>query len=234
MVRATTGVDAIEFVNLVLVWTALQQHGFFLADGAIDALSRRVRTAVGLAAVGLLTFAFMTGVYSADLIANINLPTTALLLVGVAHTATLSLFRARLTRLSTKPLAAAFTSFVTRSTMTIYLWHMPVLLAMAGTVAAVASITGTVPPAPDSAQWWLGRPIWVLLALASTAGIAMVFARVESVPSPTATSSGRRIATATGAGLLAVVLLLVLGTTVVTAAIAVALIVVALRLASKG
>lgn len=234
VVRAATGVEAIGFVNLVLVWTALQQLGFFFADGTIDALSRRVRAAIGLAAVGLFVFACTIGVYSADLIANINPPTTALLLVGVAHTAALSLLRQRLTRLSTRPLAAAFTSFVTRRTMTIYLWHMPVLLAMAGAVAAVAAITGIVPPVPDSAEWWLGRPIWVLLALISTAGVAMVFARVESVPTPTATRSGRRIATATGAGLLAVVLLLVLGTTAVTAVIAVALIVVALRLAARG
>ncbi len=42
-VRLTTGVPALGFLNLAFVWLALQQLGFFLADGSIDALGRRTR-----------------------------------------------------------------------------------------------------------------------------------------------------------------------------------------------
>jgi peptidoglycan/LPS O-acetylase OafA/YrhL len=229
VLRATTGVDALGFLNLVLVWTALQQLGFFLADGSIGALGRRVRVLAGVGAVVVLVLTWWTGVYSNDLIANINPPTAALLLVGVAHTAVLSLVRDRLARLADRPRVAFVTDVVTRRAMTIYLWHMPVLLAMAGASALFALTTGVALPAPDSLGWWLGRPLWLAVALALTALVATVFARVEAVPTPLVTHSRGRITGAVLLGLAAVVLLLVAGTSVTTATLAVLAILVALH-----
>jgi len=83
--RAASGVDAIGFFNLAFVWLTMQQLGFLLADGRVDALSRQTRMRVGATAVIALAIFFVTGVYSPDLIANTNPPTTALLLVGAAH-----------------------------------------------------------------------------------------------------------------------------------------------------
>ncbi|SMQ60959.1 Peptidoglycan/LPS O-acetylase OafA/YrhL, contains acyltransferase and SGNH-hydrolase domains [Plantibacter sp. VKM Ac-1784] len=234
VLRAATGVDALGFINLVLVWTALQQLGFFLADGSIGALSRRVRAAAGVGAVVVLVLTWWTGVYSSDLIANINPPTAALLLVGVAHTALLSLVRERLTRLSARRRVAFVTDFVTRRAMTIYLWHMPVLLAMAGASAVFALTTGIALPAPDSLGWWLGRPLWLAVALTLTALVATVFARVEAVPSPVATGARRRLAIAVLLGLGAIVALLVIGTTVLSAALVVVLILAALLLSAEA
>ncbi|WP_138945954.1 acyltransferase [Plantibacter sp. M259] len=233
VLRAATGVDALGFINLVLVWTALQQLGFFLADGSIGALSGRVRVLAGVGAVVVLVFTWWTGVYSSDLIANINPPTAALLLVGVAHTALLSLVRERLTRLSARRRIAFVTDFVTRRAMTIYLWHMPVLLAMAGASAAFALTTGIALPAPGSLEWWFGRPFWLAVALTLTALVATVFARVEAVPTPIASQSRGRITVAVLLGLGAIVALLVIGTTVLTAALAVVLILAALLLSAE-
>ncbi|MDF2509399.1 MAG: hypothetical protein K0Q52_3258, partial [Microbacterium sp.] len=109
VLRAATGLEGLGFLNLAFVWMALQQLGFFLADGRIGALSRRLRAAAGLGALLLLVLTFLTGIYSPDLIANINPPTAALLLVGVAHTSLLSLHRDRLERFSRRPRVAAFT-----------------------------------------------------------------------------------------------------------------------------
>ena len=233
LVRAATGLDGLGFLNLAFVWMALQQLGFFLADGRIDALSRRARSAVGVSAVVLLVVTFLTGVYSPDLIANINPPTGALLLVGIAHTSLLSLQRERLERFSRRRSVAAFTAFVTARTMTIYLWHMPVLLVMAGGTALFALGTGTALPALDSAEWWAGRPLWLLTALAVTALVAVAVARFESQPAPQATDSRSRLVAGVLSGLIGVVLLLVLGTSVATAIIAVALILGALRLVAR-
>ena len=208
VLRAVAGQEALGFLNLAFVWLALQQLGFFLADGRIDALTRRTRIVAGVAAVLLLVALFLTGVYSPDLIANINPPTAAMLLVGVAHTALLSLHRDRLARLSRRTPVAAFTAFVTRRTMTIYLWHMPVLLAMAGASAVFALTTGFALPALDSADWWAGRPLWLLSALALTAVVAVWADRFETHPAPVATGSRLRLTAAVIAGLLGVVLLL--------------------------
>jgi peptidoglycan/LPS O-acetylase OafA/YrhL len=231
IVRGVTGIDGIGFVNLLLVWTALQQLGFFLADGTIARLGRRIRMLAALGPVTALVLCWAFGVYSADLIANINPPTAALLLVGLAHTAVLSLCRARIEQFSRRPRVAAFSAFVNRRAMTVYLWHMPVLLAMAGASAVVALASGTALPALDSAAWWLGRPFWLAVALALTVGVALVFARVETVCMPAPTASGRRLVGAMAAALVGVVVLLAAGTSVATAGLAVILIALALRLA---
>lgn len=234
VLRAGSGIEALGFLNLAFVWMALQQLGFFLADGRIDALSVRVRATAGIGALMLLVTTFVTGMYSPDLIANINPPTAALLLVGVTHTSLLSLNRDRLERFSRRRRVAAFTGFVTVRAMTIYLWHMPVLLLMAGATAVYALTTGVTLPALDSTEWWAGRPLWLATALALTALVAVVFTRFESRPAPPAAVSGRRLTFGTLSGLIGIVLLLAAGTSVATALIAIALIAGALRLASRA
>jgi len=233
VLRGATGFEGLGFLNLAFVWMTLQQLGFFLADGRIDALSRRVRATAGFGALLLLATTFLTGLYSPDLIHNINPPTAALLLVGIVHTSLLSLHRERLERFSRRPRVAAFTAFVTVRTMTIYLWHMPVLLVMAGVTAVYALTTGVALPDLDSAGWWAGRPLWLATALALSALVAVAFTRFESQPAPAATASTRRLVIAALSGLIGVVLLLALGTSVATVLIAVTLIAVALRLASR-
>lgn len=228
--RAASGIDAVGFLNLAFVWMALQQLGFFLADGRFDALSRRTRATGGAAALLMLTAAFAFGVYSPDLIANLNPPTTALLLVGVVHTSAFSLLRDHVERLSRHRAAAALTAFVTPRTMSIYLWHMPVLLTMAGASAVYASVTGIALPALGSVDWWTARPLWLAAVLALTALVAVFAAHVERKPAPRFCGSPRRATAAVLSGLIGVVLLLAVGTSVATAAMALALILAGLRL----
>ncbi|MGV2983908.1 acyltransferase family protein [Microbacterium sp. AGC85] len=233
-VRNTTGIDGFGFMNLAFVWLALQQLGFFFADGRIDALSRRTRTVVAAGAVAALIVTFVTGVYSPDLIANINPPTASLLLVGVAHTMVLSIMRERVERWSRLPLPHRFLTFVTPRAMTIYLWHMPVLLAMAGVSAVFAMTTGIALPEPSSVEWWMTRPMWLVTVVVLTAGIAFLLAGIEARRIPTPTRSAARLVAASAIGTVAIVGLLVIGTTPVTAMIAVALLIVSLRLARPG
>lgn len=229
--RNATGIDGIGFVNLAFVWLALQQLGFFFADGGIDALARRTRMLISGAAIGGLLLSFGLGVHSPDLIANINPPTTALLLVGVAHTMALSLLRPRLAEWSLRRIPTVFRNFVTPRAMTIYLWHMPVLLAMAGACAVFAIGTDAALPEPSSVGWWMTRPLWLAVVLTLTAGLAYLLAGIESRRVPPATQSSGQLFAATMIGLIAIVGLLVLGATPLTTSIAVVLLVVSLRLA---
>lgn len=222
VIRGVSGIDAVGLLNLAFVWLALQQLGFFLAEGRIDALRRRTRGLAGLAAAAVLAGTFAAGLFSPDLLVNLNPPTTALLLVGVAQTAVLSLARRPITRLSRRPWAEAFTAFVTSRAMTIYLWHMPVLLTMAGVSALLAMNDVLTLPEPSGTGWWLTRPLWLALALVLTAGTAWAFAGAERRRMPQATTSASRVLLAVVLGLVAVVVQLVAGTTVLTAAIAVA------------
>ncbi|MEO9247454.1 acyltransferase family protein [Citricoccus nitrophenolicus] len=234
VMSAVSGIEAIGLLNLGFVWLALQQLGFLLADGHLDALHRRTRVLTALTAVALLAGLVAAGVYSPDLVENLNPPTVALLLVGVAQTSLLSLGRHRLAGLSQRRAAAAFTGFVTARAMTIYLWHMPVLLAAAGVTALVAMGTGIVLPEPSSGGWWLTRPLWLGLAAGLTAGVAWLLTAGERGRMPVATASVRRASQAVLAGLAGVVLQLAAGTTVLTAAAATGLLLFALARIRAG
>ena len=230
--RAVSGVDAIGFFNLAFVWLTMQQLGFLLADGRVDALSRQTRMRVGAAAVIALAIFFVTGIYSPDLIANTNPPTTALLLVGIAHTSAFSLLREPLTALASGRLAR-FTAFIAQRAMTIYLWHMTVLLVLAGG-AAMLAIGGVLDlPAPVSPMWWLGRPTWLALALGLTALISIPLARLETIRAPRATPRTGRVVAATVLGAAAVAVLLVLGTTPSTVLVVLAMLAGALLLGTR-
>lgn len=232
--RATTGHEGLGFVNLAFVWLSLQQIGFFLADGTIDRMSRAARAIAGAVASAALIGAFATGIYSADLIANINPPTAALLLVGVVHLSAVSLLRDRIDAFSRRPIPASFAAFVNRRAMTIYLWHMPMLLTMAG-VAAVASLTtGITLPESSTVEWWVSRPLWLAIALILTAVIAVALTRIETQPSPRPADSSGTIVIAAVVGVVSIVLLLVAGTTILTAALAVGGMLLSLRLARRS
>lgn len=230
VIRAVSGIDGIGFLNLVFVWFAMQQLGFVLADGRIDALAPRIRAVAAFGAATLLACSFTAGWHSPDLIANTNPPTTALVLVGVIQTFLFSLLRPALSRLAARASMSAFTAFVSARAMTIYLWHMPVLLALAGLCALLAGASGIVLPAPDTELWWLTRPLWLLCALGLTALIALPLARMEKLRLPR--SSAPAAVTAVGVALAAgaVVALLVIGTSPVTAAVAVGIWLTALGL----
>ena len=229
--RITTGDAVFGILNLAFVWLALQQLGFFLADGRIASLSRRTRAVIGVAAVGGLLLSFAAGIHSTDLIENINPPTTALLLVGAAHTMLMSLMRDRLNTWSVTPVGTVLRTFITPRAMTIYLWHMPVLLAMAGGSAVLSIVTGLALPQPSSLGWWMTRPLWLAVVFILTAGVAIALARVESRTAPHHTGSSARLAASAAVGIAAIAGLLVLGTTPLTAVIAVGLMLAALRLA---
>jgi hypothetical protein len=229
--RIVTGDDVFGILNLAFVWLSLQQLGFFLADGRIGSLSRRSRGAIAAAAVGGLALSVVAGVHSPDLIENINPPTTALLFVGVAHAMVMSLLRERLNSWSRSRLGVALRTFVTPRAMTIYLWHMPVLLAMAGGSAMFAIITGVALPEPGGLAWWATRPLWLIVALALTAAVAVVLARIETLPAPPHAESILRLTLAAVLGIAAIAAVLVLGTTPMTAVLALTLILSAFRLA---
>lgn len=209
--RVASGVEAFGYLNLAAVWLALQQAGFHLAEGRIDALPRGVRAGAGIGALVLLAVACTAGVFSPDLIENLNPPTSALLLLGTAQVAGFSLLRPRITALAAHPRVAALTEFVSARAMTIYLWNLPVLLVMAGAGALITASTGLEMPAPSTAAWWIGRPLWIILALLGTAAVAAMIGGLERRPMPPATDSPARAAQAVLLAVLGVGLVLAVG-----------------------
>lgn len=228
VLRSLTGLDAVGYANIAFVWLTLQQLGFFLAEGRIDALRSETRLRLGAVALGLLLGAFALGICSPDLIAHMNPPTSALLLVGVVQTAALSLLRPALSQLSAHPGVAAFTTFVSARTMTIYLWNLPVLLLMAGVSAHLATSGGLALPEPSGMLWWTTRPWWLVLSIVLTAAVAWMLGGTEQRRLARPTTSSTRAWQGVALALIGVLVPLLAGTTVLTAGLAAALFLVAL------
>src|SRR5699024_4874769 len=154
VLRARTGIDAVGYANLALVWLALQQAGFLLADGHLERLSSRARLLGAIGSVTFLAAMVLGGVWSPDLIAHLNPPTTALLVLGAAQTMVLSLLRPRLAAVALRPRVAAVTGFVTARTMTFYLWNLSALLLLAGASLLLAGQGLLSLPEPSTTEWW--------------------------------------------------------------------------------
>lgn len=179
VVRLSTGVDAIGLLNLVLVWLLVQQLGFHLADGGLDRFGPRVLWATAGAALGALAVLTVAGPYPVDMYENLNPPNVTLVVLGVAQLALFQLARPRIRAWVDRTDAAGPISAVGERAMTVYLWHMPVLVALAGLSLAANATFGTPLPEPLSVEWWATRPLWLAAGAAAVVPVVLVFARFE-------------------------------------------------------
>jgi hypothetical protein len=176
-VRAATGQLAVGIANYAFVWLALQQLGFWWADGVLMRMPRRV--AVGLGAAGVVALAgLVTAGYSPELLlANNNPATVALLALGAVQVAVLRLAYGALNRLASRPRVAAISAWLNERCFSVYLWHLPAI----ATVVGILLLSGAWLPAPRSAGWWLTRPAFLLGVVAVTALLVALTRRVDRV-----------------------------------------------------
>ncbi|SDU74231.1 acyltransferase family protein [Jiangella alkaliphila] len=169
---------AVAAANLALVWLFAHQLGVWYGDGRFEVVSRRRLWAVlaaGLAALVVLTG---PGPYPVSMVglpgelSNMSPPTVCVLVLSIGQGAALLLARPRLLGWLHRPAPWAVVRRFGGVAMTVYLWHLLVLVAAFGVVLAVDEL----PPRPGTATWWLTRPVW-LLALGAALLAVTAFAR---------------------------------------------------------
>jgi hypothetical protein len=198
--RLGFGLDAVGYLNVVLVWLAVQQLGFLYADGTLARCSRR--ELVGMAALGLggLVVLVGSGAYPPSMVSlpgapvsNMSPPTVCLLALAVWQVALVMLARRRVSAWLQRPRAWAAVVVSGSVAMTVYLWQLTALLLLLGLVLA----TRLPLPAPGGAAWWLTRPLWLAALAVLLAPLVLALARFERpAPQPpparaTETPSGR-------------------------------------------
>jgi fucose 4-O-acetylase-like acetyltransferase len=152
-VRYSSGVTQVGYLNMVFVWLLVQQIGFWYADGWF---ARRARwLLVGIAAAGYAALVPLTvvGPYRTDMLVNLNPPTLPLVVLGLAQASLLCLLRPALSKLMSTRAARAVVFVVGTRLMTIYLWHLPVIIIVAGLGLLVPGAS----PEPESPAWWWSR-----------------------------------------------------------------------------
>lgn len=174
LLHAKAGIP-IGYANLALVWPLMQQLGFAMADGAGAGWSRR-RLSLGVMIPLVVLLALLGWGWSPDMIENLNPPTAAIALLGTAQFFGLLLVRARVDRVTNAPRIARLAERAGSVAMTVYLWHMPVILAL----VAMLWATGMPLPEPHSAAWWATRLPWLVMIALCVFPFASRFARFEA------------------------------------------------------
>ncbi|MET3143832.1 UNVERIFIED_ORG: fucose 4-O-acetylase-like acetyltransferase [Arthrobacter sp. UYEF10] len=180
----------LAYANLVFLWCAVQQLGFLMADGHLARLTRSGLVAIILAANLLLGLVAGLGLYSGNMLVNLNPPNLCLLLLGVSQAAALQLFRPGLGWVSGVRWVRAVVTIAGRRSMTVYLWHLPLLVAMSGLLL----LTDFPRPAAGTAAWWWARPLVLLGVVALLLPVLAAFGRLEERPTASVHTRGRAAA----------------------------------------
>lgn len=176
VIRYSTGIDEIGLANLFFVWLLVQQIGFWYADGWFAA--RRWWQLVGIAVACYIVLLPLTlvGPWDTDMLTNLNPPTLPLVFLGLAQACVLRLIRPALARLMNTHAARAVVFLVGSRLMTIYLWHLPVIISLSGLALLIPGAS----PAPASPTWWWTRPIAYIVVFAVLFALSFVVARWEA------------------------------------------------------
>ena len=175
--RYSTGNVLIGLVNLAFVWLLIQQFGFWYADGWFARRSWWQLVLIAAACFASLIPLTTVFPYSVDMLTNLNPPTVPLIAIGLAQACLLQLLKRPLTALMTTKGARAIVFAVGSRLMTIYLWHLPVIIILAG----IALLIPGASPAPASEAWWLSRPLMYVLVLACLFGLSFLVGRFEGL-----------------------------------------------------
>ena len=177
----------LAYANLVFLWCAVQQLGFLMADGHIARLTRSGLVGIIVAANLLLGVVTGLGLYSGNMLVNLNPPNLCLLLLGISQAAALELFRPGLGWASGLRWVRAMVMVTGRRSMTVYLWHLPLLVAMSGLLL----LTDFPKPAAGTAEWWWARPLVLLGVIILLLPVLAVFGHLEERPTASLHTRGR-------------------------------------------
>ncbi len=177
------GFSTLRWVNYAFVWLSVHQLGYLWRDGRIAGPVRALSWAVaGLAVLMFLIWAasYPVSMISVpdELISNSRPPTLALLALGALHAGIVLLMETPMRRWLRRPGPWTATVFVNGTIMTVYLWHNTVMVLMIGLLNLLGGVGLTFEP--DTAVWWMTRPLWIGLLGAILAVIFVpVFNRFE-------------------------------------------------------
>lgn len=169
--------------NYALVWLAVHQLGYAWRDGVFARPSRALLLAFGgLAALVGMVF---LGPYPLSMVGfpgmevSNTLPPKASMLALAALQIGLLLALERPARAwLRRALPWTWAVLVNGMIMTVYLWHLTVLMVLVG-IAHVAGGVGLTLE-PGSAAWWLARPVWLAVLAVALQLFVAVFHRFEA------------------------------------------------------
>jgi len=150
--------------NYLWVWLAVHHLGYAWRDGRMGSPARLLTySALGLLALALLIF---KGPYPFAMVgspdehlSNTLPPKITLLALGIAQFGLLLSIEAPMRRVLASVRIWAATVLINSMIMTLYLWHLTVMVILISVLYLAGGFGLGVEPA--SLDWWLTRPIWI-------------------------------------------------------------------------
>lgn len=187
------GLPGVGWLNFALVWPLAHQLGFAWRDGT---LPRSRATAIALLAGGATGLVVLTQVlgYPVAMVGGPGAgptsnapPSLAIVALTLAQLGLILGVEARLERWLTRPRVWTAVVVVNLHAMTLFCWHLAVLVAVAATALPLRLFPQ---PEAGSLTWWAWRPAWFLLLAGVLGAVVVAARRFEHRPAPPSAATG--------------------------------------------
>ena len=186
--RATSGSDWIAWLNLIFVWGAVHQLGYWWHTRKMADTDLPYKSAIALSLVSLTVLIGVTwsGLYPVSMLDiagtslnNATPPTTAILLLSLVQIGIVLATAPQVERFALRRRVWRAVVGTSGLMMTIYVWH---LTSLSLVVAAAAFLFdgSFLTIEPGTALWWGTRVVFFVLLIAVTAALHVPFARFET------------------------------------------------------
>jgi peptidoglycan/LPS O-acetylase OafA/YrhL len=173
---------AFGWSNYFWVWLAVHQLGFAWREGRLPSTPLLLLLAVvGFAALWLLIF---KGPYPLAMVgspdeglSNTLPPKVTLIALALGQFGLLMALEAPLRRVLDNLRLWTFTVLVNSMIMTIYLWHITVMIVLGGVLYLAGGLGFGLEP--GTAAWWLSRPLWLAALWALLLPLALLLSPLE-------------------------------------------------------
>ena len=181
--------------NYFWIWLAVHHLGYAWRDGRFDSpVQLLVYSATGLGALSLM---ILQGPYPLAMVgspdpglSNTLPPKVTLLALAVFQFGLLLALENPMRRALSSINLWASTVLVNTMIMTVYLWHITVMIVFVAVLFLAGGFGLGIEP--GTGDWWLSRPVWILVLIALLIPVALLMSPLErrardpekSVPSP--------------------------------------------------
>ncbi len=186
----------VGWLNYLWVWLAVHHIGFAWYSNRLPSIA--VLVIIALLAITALHWMVWHGPYPIAMagspgegVSNSLPPKVTLLLLGILQFSILYSLQTPMNRLLKNVRVWSATIFINAMIMSVYLWHMTVLIAVFGIIAVFGLPALEVEPA--SAQWWTHRPAWMIGLLCILLPVVSLVSGLERMSHKTNSPSNWRL-----------------------------------------
>jgi surface polysaccharide O-acyltransferase-like enzyme len=194
LVGVGMGQGWLRWGNYAAVWLAVHQLGYWWRRGDQGAGGIGLLLLIGVVWMSVLVsyagYPISMVSVPGEVFSNTRPPTTAMLALGAVQVSLLLLLARPVNAWLQKETPWATVILISQNIMTIYLWHLTVVIVVAGLSLAFGGFGLKVEP--GTAAWWVYRPLWIAVLAVLLLPFLAIFGQFES---------GSRARRGSGAGL---------------------------------